>query len=413
MNNYDLEIPQFLRDKLNLEGSARANKFPDEIKSFMIRYSNFYNWNLKSNYQIIYKLMKNKIKELPFCNYNGCTNNVSVNYKEGYISNGCCTEHAFKNKCLELYGVENPSFSDKLKEKAKETNITRYGCEHAIQSKKIMEKRDKTNIEKYGVKNPMQSETIRHKKDNTMIQKYGVKAFIQLPNNSIIINNIKKYGVEYLLSSTKIQEKIKETNIEKYGSINPIHNAEVLKKQQKTNLEKYGVLCILNSPQSQEQNYKTNIEKYGVQHRIQNKNEYESMMLKSNKTNLERYGSIYPMQNANILEKHQKQSFKRKEYIWKTGEISMVQGNEPIVLKELEEQGYKFDDVLTSPKDMPEITYRLDEKEHRYYPDIFIPKDNIIIEVKSEWTLKLHWDRNQAKFEAAKSMGFNFKLEIR
>ena len=45
---------------------------------------------------------------------------------------------------------------------------------------------------------------------------------------------------------------MKRSDIEKYGSINPIHNAEVLKKQQKTNLEKYGHVCSLHGEEIKE-----------------------------------------------------------------------------------------------------------------------------------------------------------------
>ena len=52
-------------------------------------------------------------------------------------------------------------------------------------------------------------------------------------------------------------------------------------------------------------------------------------------------------------------------------------------------------------------------KKHRYYPDFYIPEENLIIEVKSQWTLDLHKDKNQAKFQAVKEAGFNFRLEVR
>jgi len=32
------------------------------------------------------------------------------------------------------------------------------------------------------------------------------------------------------------------------------------------------------------------------------------------------------------------------------------------------------------------VKYMIDDKEHSYYPDIFIPSDNLIIEVKSDYT---------------------------
>jgi len=53
------------------------------------------------------------------------------------------------------------------------------------------------------------------------------------------------------------------------------------------------------------------------------------------------------------------------------------------------------------------------DKKHRYYPDFYIPNENKIIEVKSEYTLNRELERNHIKFEATKLMGFNFVLEIR
>lgn len=62
---------------------------------------------------------------------------------------------------------------------------------------------------------------------------------------------------------------------------------------------------------------------------------------------------------------------------------------------------------------MPEIWYNFCSEEHRYYPDFYIPKENILIEVKSEWTLELNKEKNEAKFKAVKELGFNFRLELR
>jgi len=33
--------------------------------------------------------------------------------------------------------------------------------------------------------------------------------------------------------------------------------------------------------------------------------------------------------------------------------------------------------------------------------------------VKSDYTLEKEWDKNQAKFEATRNLGFDFKLEVR
>jgi len=59
---------------------------------------------------------------------------------------------------------------------------------------------------------------------------------------------------------------------------------------------------------------------------------------------------------------------------------------------------------------MPEFWY--DNKKHRYYPDFYVPKDNLIIEVKSGYTLNKNRKRNDMKFESVKNAGYNFKLMI-
>ena len=62
---------------------------------------------------------------------------------------------------------------------------------------------------------------------------------------------------------------------------------------------------------------------------------------------------------------------------------------------------------------MPEFWYiGLDDKTHRYFPDMYRPKTNTIYEVKSEWTLNLEYDTNILKFQAVKDAGYNFVLKV-
>lgn len=62
---------------------------------------------------------------------------------------------------------------------------------------------------------------------------------------------------------------------------------------------------------------------------------------------------------------------------------------------------------------MPEIWYvDNNEKKHRYHPDIFIPSKNLIIEVKSEYTLKADLEKNKKKMIAAEQTGFDFEFRI-
>ncbi len=52
------------------------------------------------------------------------------------------------------------------------------------------------------------------------------------------------------------------------------------------------------------------------------------------------------------------------------------------------------------------------EKQGLYYPDLFIPRINMIIEVKSDRWYYEHEQRNQLKKHAVRSAGYNFKFMV-
>ena len=63
---------------------------------------------------------------------------------------------------------------------------------------------------------------------------------------------------------------------------------------------------------------------------------------------------------------------------------------------------------------MPAIWYvGEDGKKHRYYPDFYIPKENLIIEVKSSYTMLYDFYKNNLKAVATKELGYNYKLEVK
>lgn len=141
----------------------------------------------------------------------------------------------------------------------------------------------------------------------------------------------------------------------------------------------------------------------------------EEIHAKSIATLVERYGVTHNRHVSEFFDKSQKNMFKTKEYIWKTGEISILQGFEPIVLRELENIGYSFDEVKTNYQDMTAILYVMNGKTRRYYPYFYIPSENLIIEVKSTYTLGLKPEENDLKFQAVKDtqdLILNWKCEI-
>lgn len=211
----------------------------------------------------------------------------------------------------------------------------------------------------------------------------------------------EKYGVDNISLVTREQAG---TTIKNKS---PELKEQFVRKMRETSLERFGVTNVNKSTSIREKTKQTNLERYGVEYPTQSK----KIIMTMQENNLKKYGVISVSQLSEVHNK--KFKFRFKEYVWKTGEISKVQGHEPIVLKELEAQGYTFNDIKTSPKEMPIIMYKLNGKDKRYFPDIFIPKDNIIIEVKSNYTILCNLEMNKEKFDAVRNLGYDFRVEIR
>ncbi len=220
------------------------------------------------------------------------------------------------------------------------------------------------------------------KRKQTTKEKYGVDN-ISLATRDIASEKMRNKTLEEKL---KIQLKSQNTSMERFGELSAMKSKEIQSKVKKTNLLKYGAEYITQVP--------TFLEK------IQN-------------NNLKKYGFKSVSQVPEFHNKKISSSFKRKEYIWKSGEISIVQGYEDKVLEELESQGYSFNDIKTASQDMPKIIYNVDGKERRYFPDIYIPSENMIIEVKSSYTINCDVTVNEAKWTATKALGYNFKVIIK
>ena len=147
-----------------------------------------------------------------------------------------------KESSLKRYGVDNPSKSLEIKEKAAKTCMERYGAVSPTQNKTIYKKQIQTNIERYGVGNPQQNKDIQQRQMDTLTKHYGVT--VPLKNKEILdrlkTTCINKYGVNNPSKLENVKNKIKHTNIERYGFNSPTQNEEIRTKQLKTCFDKYG-----------------------------------------------------------------------------------------------------------------------------------------------------------------------------
>ena len=299
-------------------------------------------------------------------------------------------DNDFKQKLeqyyIKKYGVKNPMQAKEVKEKSKKTLMDKYGVENISQLEEIKDKKIKTCLKNNNVKHPQQSLKIRKKREKNFKNNYGVKNPSQLDivKKKKEKKSLKRYGTKSVLQSNEIRTKIKETLIKKYNVDHPFKSEEIKKKRKKTFLKLYA-----------------------VDHPSKN----NDIKQKKIKTSLNNYGVKNPMQNSIIFKKQQKSAFKYKDYILPSGKVIKTQGYENYALDILLKQ-YDESDIITDVSLMPKIIYNLDNKTHRYYPDIYIKSVQKFIEVKSKYTYKATKKINLIKKEAVLKSDYLFEFYV-
>jgi hypothetical protein len=229
----------------------------------------------------------------------------------------------------------------------------------------------------------------QNKIKEVVLEKYGVENVFQLNNIKLksMETNLNKYGVKYATQNKVIKDKTKFSCLQKYGVDNPSKSIEIKEQIQNTCLQKFGVSSPLKSYEIREKAKNTYLNKYGVE---------------------------YISQVPEIAEKAFNNSFKKKEYMFPSGNVIMCQGYEPFALDKLiNEENINEENIITGCKNVPTIWYQ-DEtgKKHRHYVDIFIPSQNRCIEVKSTWTAEKKKDNIYLKQSAAKELGYLYEIWI-
>jgi hypothetical protein len=237
----------------------------------------------------------------------------------------------------------------------------------------------KSSRDRFGVDNPFQSEEVKNKTKLTWKIKYGKDHPNKNFNQKQKIKNTKKikYGNENYCNS----EKCKRTSLVKYG----VTNANKLQSVK----DKITSSCM---------------EKYGVK-RFTNRN-------KAEKTCIEKYGCENVMQNAEFFSRNTKSAFKNKLYTFPSGKSISCQGYEPWAIDILLKSGINEENIVVEKNIQPEIFYVHNEKKSRYYPDIYVKKENKIVEVKSLWIYNKHLSRNLSKKEECQNQNYKFEFWI-
>lgn len=124
------------------------------------------------------------------------------------------------------------------------------------------------------------------------------------------------------------------------------------------------------------------------------------------------HGVEYSLQVPELNDKAMFKGLKYKQYIGPSGKMYNCQGYEPFAL-DLVFIEYTDDDIITSKKKVPEIWWIDGEgKEHRYYIDIYIPKEKRMIEVKSDYRYKMDTDKLEFVWRTCVEQGYNYEVWI-
>lgn len=126
----------------------------------------------------------NSLSEIPKCKNPSCSNDVSFGRKGAkteykiYCSTKCAnsdegTREKTKQTCRKLYGVDNISQSEVIKQRKIDTCMENHGVEHPSQSRKVRRKITRSVREHYGVDNVSQSKEVLKSKKRTWLDKYG------------------------------------------------------------------------------------------------------------------------------------------------------------------------------------------------------------------------------------------------
>jgi hypothetical protein len=93
------------------------------------------------------------------------------------------------------------------------------------------------------------------------------------------------------------------------------------------------------------------------------------------------------------------------------GESIRVQGYERFVIPEFL-NNYKRSDLKIGLEENNPIEYFFNGSIRDYYPDLYIVSENRIIEVKSDYSLMLDYEKNIAKKDSCITKGFKFEFHI-
>ena len=201
-----------------------------------------------------------------------------------------------------------------------------------------------------------------------------------------------KYCSEKCANSNSDKKKLVEkTCIERYGVKNVFQNEDIKEKISNSSMEKYGVAHPSQSKLISDKIRNSLVAHFGEDYG-------KELSRRAQESIMKKYGVRNYNQTFDGAYKSKLSSYKKKPYILPSGKTIYKQGYEPKLLDHIFKNNLlKEDDIVYYTNGVKYMA--CDNKERYYFPDFYIPKINLFIECKSEWTLGL--DKNIKNKEMA------------
>lgn len=189
-------------------------------------------------------------------------------------------------------------------------------------------------------------------------------------NNKYKVTCLNKYGVDNISKLQTTHDKIRETNVERYG-VTSYTKLDSFKEEHKDKmLFKYGVTSFSKT---------------------------KDFIYKQKETCLKKYGVENASQCSEIFSKQQQSRYS----IHKHDKIDLYyQGSYE---KDFLDNYYNKIEIVKPDS----INFIFENKNKVYHPDFYLPKYNLIVEIKSSYTYYNHIDKNITKQKETISQGCN------
>lgn len=369
LNNKNFnQFLEYLQNTKNISSLVQLFNNDKIYESFLQQQTKYMPENSTNYYRLM--LLKNNVissNDLPKCKY--CGKLLEDKDIRKYFKNGFCF---CSQNCYRLFPK-----SEKTHQKLSEHMFHQWSIRDAEYKKNFYEKVAQTNLEKYNTKCTLNTKENIFKKKNTWKL---------------------KYGVDNPLKAQSIKEKVYNTNIERYGSICPLNNKLIKDKAKQTLFNNYGVYNPMQSKNIIAKMRQNALLKYGTKWPTKNEDSWK------------KYCATMDSENFVMPKYH-----KYHTYTYKSGKKIIVQGYEDIALDHYILKNYNEDDIENSITFMYSlhIIYKSnDGEEHKYIPDFYIKSENLIIEVKSNFTFYIDLDKIERKCKAAIDNGYNIQILV-